>query len=234
MRLLSVSFLLLALLATMSDADSGSLCASFADPIIRARCERLSSGLDKLPSLKRQSDASLSPASEQDTVSPIAVVTVPPSGSDSVATLLPPLLNQVLLTAPNAGALYQAIPRSTKRQVGGDITVVGPDGTVYGVGDPLPSPPVLLTALVVGNDKGFVIFVAPGSFSLTQILLRVREGDEATQTIVLTSVPDTPSPTPSPTSTSRPTPALAFTAWSDRSAHQTSNFSSSLQQVSIM
>jgi hypothetical protein len=50
---------------------------------------------------------------------------LPPPAADSGATLLPPSLNQVLLTAPDTGALYQAVPRSTKRHVGEGIAVPG-------------------------------------------------------------------------------------------------------------
>ena len=50
---------------------------------------------------------------------------LPPPAVDNVATLLPPSLDQALLMVRGTGALYLAIPRSTKRHVGEGIAVPG-------------------------------------------------------------------------------------------------------------
>ena len=155
--------------------------------------------------LKLQADPSRAPADVSEVVSHahlfIASVPVPatPPAANSGATLLPPSLDQVLLTAPDSCAMYQATPRSTKREVGEEITVSGPEGGVHGVGDPLPSPPVLLSAEIVRSDKAdkdCVVFIVAGSFGTTLIVLRGRVGDEGTPG--QTSVPDHASQLPSP------------------------------------
>ena len=68
---------------------------------------------------------SLAPADVNDEAT--ALGPVPPPAVDSVATLLPPSLDQVLLMTRDTSALYQETPRSTKRHVGEEITVSGPD-----------------------------------------------------------------------------------------------------------
>jgi hypothetical protein len=139
-------------------------------------------------------DPTLVPADANDLAT--ALVPVPRPAADSDATLLPSSLDQILRTASDTGAL--ATPRSTKREVGEESTVPGPEGGVHGVGDPLPSPPVLLSAEIVRGDKDFVVFIAAGSLGTTLIVLRGRVGDDGTPAFGQTSVPDHASQLPSP------------------------------------